>query len=316
MARNPHFKRLKRTLSYLLIRAVIGMFRLLPRRAALGIAGVLGTLVPVFATRDRRRAEEHLARAFGDSKTDAEISMLVRDMFRIMALNFVDTVRVSVMRREDINAVCVPHHLERLTKALAAGNGAIGLTSHAGCWEMLGAYLAMNDIPLSVIARRLYDSRLETLLLDNRASAGIENISRGRDTREVLRALKRGRLLGVLIDQDTEVKGVFTEFFGIPAHTAVAPAALSIKYDAPIVPVLTWRDTDHRHHICIGEPVTVTPTGDQDIDIARLTAACSAVLESFIREHPEQWVWFHRRWKTMPGPDDPVYVAEQEGISV
>jgi len=303
MARNRHIKRLKRTASYYLIRAIIGFFRILPRRTALGIGALVGRIAAIVAVRERRLARTHLAVAFGKEKPPEEIDRIARDMFRNLALNFVDTVRVGDMTPGELEDICVPHDMERLRRALDGGGGAIGLTSHTGCWELLGAYLTAVGVPLSVIARRLYDSRLERLLIESRERSGIENITRGQDTREVLRALKRGRLLGILIDQDyVNVKGVFVDFFGKPASTAVAPAVLSLKYGVPVVPVLTYRDDRHRHHVCIGEPLTIQSTGDTEADIEAMTAVYSRAIEAFVREHPEQWVWFHERWRTKPGP--------------
>ncbi|MFC1511580.1 lysophospholipid acyltransferase family protein [Candidatus Latescibacterota bacterium] len=317
MARNRHIKRLKRTASYYLIRAIISFFRILPRRTALKIGALLGQTAAILAIRERRLALTHLTVAFGREKPPAEIRRITRDMFRIMALNFVDTVRVGDMIPEELEEICIPHHMERLHRALAGGRGVIGLTSHTGCWELLGAYLVAVGVPLSVIARRLYDHRLERLLIESREKSGIENITRGHDTRDVLRALKQGRLIGILIDQDyVNVKGMFVDFFGKPASTAVGPAVLSMKYGVPIVPVLTYRDERHRHHVCIGEPVSIKPSGDSEADREALTTACSQAIEAFIREHPEQWVWFHERWRTTPESADssglPVMVMEDK----
>jgi KDO2-lipid IV(A) lauroyltransferase len=190
--------------------------------------------------------------------------------------------------------------MERVREVTARGP-AIFLTSHTGCWELLGAYLAIEGIPLDVVARRIYDERLERMLIDSRESAGMGNISRGTGTREIIRSLNAGRGIGFLIDQDIKnVKGEFVDFFGIPAHTATAPAQLALRRGIPILPILTYRDDNHCHHACIGEPLMIDISGDIDRDIHALTSRCSEVTEAFIREHPEQWVWFHERWKTRP----------------
>ena len=149
---------------------------------------------------------------------------------------------------------------------------------------------------LAVIARRLYDPRLEDMLYRSRSGAGLRVISRGRNTRDVIRALKEGCLLGVLIDQDMPVRGVFVDFFGHPAHTATGLASLALKYSVPVFPVFTYRDEEHRHHICIGESIPVIRTGDTDRDIANSPpdARPPRISSASIRTV----VWFHRRWKT------------------
>lgn len=297
---NPFVKRIRRETAYYLIRAVVGAFRLLPRRVALAVGSAVGRLAPYVVRSEYRRAVEHLTIAFSGEKTAGEIQGLARDMFRYLGMNFVDTARLSTMSADDIIGVSVPHNVERLHEEIAKGRGIIGLMSHAGCWELLGVYLASVGVPTAAIARKLYDSRLEDLLTDTRRAGGIKNISRGHDTRDIIRALRNGCLVGILIDQDINVKGEFVDFFGKPAYTATGAALLSLKYGAPIMPVMTYRDDLHRHHICIGEPLTIEPSGDTDRDILELTARCSKATEDFIRAHPEQWVWFHKRWKTKP----------------
>jgi len=294
------FKRIKNDIVYVFIRFIIGFFRMLPRGAALTIGSVLGRIIPYFAGKEVRLAERHLTIAFGNEKSEGEIHRLAHETFLQMALNFVDAVRLKIMSPDEVKRLCVPHNIDRLWEALDKGYGVICLTSHTGCWEFLGVYLAVIGVPISAVARRLYDHRLEKMLVETRTDRGMNNISRGRNTREIIRTLKKGNLLAILIDQDTKVKGIFVDFFGRPAHTATSPALLSYKYKSPILPIFTYRDSKHRHHICFGEPVTIEPTGDSEKDIIEITARCSKETENFIREHPEQWVWLHRRWKTKP----------------
>ena len=301
MKRNKLIKRIRRDVSYVIIRSAIGFFRLLPRKAALALGSAIGRIIPFVARKEYRLAREHLTIAFGAEKSTGEIRRLARDAFRHTAMNFVDTVRLRSMGPDEVKRVCIPHGMDHLWKALAEGHGVIGLTSHTGCWELLGVYLAVSGVPTSAIGARLYDPRLEKMLLDTRTGSGMRNISRGENTRDVIRVLKEGFLLGILIDQDTKVKGEFVDFFGKPSHTAVGPAQLALKYHAPIVPIFTYRDARHYHHACIGEALSFEPTGNLDRDVIALTSLCSNATETFIAEHPEQWVWFHERWKKTPG---------------
>ena len=292
------YKRTRKDVSYLGIRLIVMFFRLLPRRTALSFGSMLGRSAPVLFRKDYALSVKHLSSAFGREKDENEIRLLARETFRHVAMNFVDVARLQKMSMEEVKSVCIPHNLNLLKDTIAQGHGVIGLTSHTGCWELLGVYLAAVGIPIAVVTRRLYDPRLEDMLLVTRIRGGMKNISRGQDTRDIIRALKKGYLLGVLVDQDTNVKGDFVNFFGRPAHTATAPAILSLRYKSPILPIFTFRDEKHRHHICIGTPVEIQTTEDFNYDVLQLTAKCSLVTERFIREHPEQWVWFHRRWKT------------------
>ena len=297
----PVVKRLRRESAYILIRIAVWFSRLLPRGAALAIASIVGRIIPFLGRKDFRRAQEHLALAFGDEKNEKELQRIAREVFHILAMNFIDTIRLKVMTEEKIKRVCIPHNMDWLLNEYNKGRGIIALSGHVGCWEMMGVYLAAIGLKVSAIARKLYDTRLEELMLDSRESGGMNVISRGENTRQIIRAFKRGHLVGMLVDQNiNNVKGEFVDFFGRPAYTPVAPAFLSLRYGVPLVPLFTYRDVTHHHHICAGKPIVIEPTGDMEKDVRLLTDACARVTEEFIREHPEQWVWFHRRWKTTP----------------
>lgn len=302
MGRKRALKQMRRDAAYILIRSSVGIFRLLPRKAALTVGSVLGRFASRVFRAEYRLAVEHLTLAFGKERSASEIRRLARESFRFVALNFVDAVRIGVMSPDEIREVCVPHDIDRACALAGKGCGAILISSHSGCWEMLGSYLVLMGMPVAVVARRLYDPRLEEMLYRSRLGAGLRIISLGQNTRDILRALHEGYALGMLIDQDTRVKGVFVDFFGRPAHTPSAPAALALRYGLPVLPIFTWRDKQDRHHFCVRDFIRIEETGDSERDVAALTEECSRVIEEFIREHPEQWVWFHRRWKTRPEP--------------
>ena len=239
--------------------------------------------------------------AFGNEKDLAEIRRLAKDMFRYLTLNFVDMVRLNIMSTEQIEKMCIVHNLDHMKEEHGRGKGIIALSGHIGCWEVMGSWLPTVGIKPYAIAKKLYDHRLEVLLFEAREREGMTVISRGENTRDILRAFKKGHLVGMLVDQDTSVKGVFVDFFGRPAYTPSGPAFLSLRFGVPIVPLFIYRDDNHFHHICVGETVSIEPTGVMDRDITELTAKAARITEDFIREHPEQWVWFHKRWKTQPG---------------
>jgi KDO2-lipid IV(A) lauroyltransferase len=113
-------------------------------------------------------------------------------------------------------------------------------------------------------------------------------------------ALRRGRLLGILMDQDTGVEGVFVDFLGRKAHTPVGPAALGLATGAPIVPMAIHWEAGHRHVIEICEPLWPQPSGDRERDLKEISLRLNRELGRFILAHPEQWVWMHDRWRRKP----------------
>ena len=162
------FKKVKNDIVYIFIVFIIAFFRMLPRKAAITAGSIFGRIIPFVARKEVKLAEKHLKIAFGGKKSDKEIHRLAHETFRYMAMNFVDTVRLKVMNPDEVKRLCIPHNIDRLWEALGKGYGVICLSSHTGCWEFLGVYLAVIGVPISAIARRLYDPRLEKMLIETR----------------------------------------------------------------------------------------------------------------------------------------------------
>lgn len=299
MANNKVIKKIRRDIAFHLISFFIKFFRLIPRRVGLTIASVLGRIAPFVARKEYRLAVRHLTMAFGGEKSPDEIRTLAREVFRNLAMNFADTVRVGALTSEELEAMYNPVNVEEVWRRIDTSHGVILLMAHLGCWESMAAYLCSHGVRLSAIARKLYDPRLERLLYESRTSVGIHIISRGGNTRDIVKCLKSGGALGILVDQDINVKGEFVNFFGRPAHTAISPALLSFKYGSSLLLCVDYRDNSHKHNLIL-KPIEFERTGDTKKDVTDLMQRVSSELEQVIREHPEQWVWFHKRWRTQP----------------
>jgi KDO2-lipid IV(A) lauroyltransferase len=165
--------------------------------------------------------------------------------------------------------------------------------------------VARAGIPNAVIAKAGADPKLNALAERFRASGGVTTLWREdpATARAILRTFKAGKALGLLIDQDTKVQGVFAPFFGRPAYTPRAAADLALRFGAPVVVATTRRrgsDPSGGHVVDVVEVPCDPAAPDREAEAVRLTAACSAVLEAAIRRNPSEWVWMHRRWKTAP----------------
>ena len=299
MARNIIFKKIRREIAFHLISFSIHFFRCIPRRIGLVIASILGRIAPFFAMKEYRLALRHLTMAFGEEKSENEIRKIARDVFRNLVMNFADTVRVGALTPEEIEALYNPNKLDEVWRSIDNSHGVVIITAHLGSWEALGAYLCQHGVPLSVVARKLYDSRLEILLYESRVSTGMEVITRGDNTRDIIKSLTSGKAVALLVDQDINVKGEYVTFFGRPAHTATSPALLALKYGSAVMLCVDYRDKSHKHNIIV-KPIEFERTNDKQKDVTALMQQISNELEQVIREHPEQWVWFHKRWRTQP----------------
>ncbi len=223
------------------------------------------------------------------------------NVFEEIGKNAADVARFGKLDSSTLDQMIEIEGVEHLDTAYKEGKGVIVLTGHIGNFELLAAYLSLKGYKFSVIGRELYDARLNRLLIKNRESVGLENISSSQDVRRAIKALRAGRLLGVLADQDsTRVKGIFVDFFGRAARTPVGPAFLHLKIGSPIIPVAILREKSEGYRILVKPPLKFKSRGEKNKDVRELTQKYTEILEQIIREHPSQWLWMHERWKSRP----------------
>ena len=251
----------------------------------------------------QRLSNEHLALAFGDALGPAERRRIARESVLNIARVFCEIAKFDTIaeRLDDYVRFDDTAILEDLVRT---GRGAVVVTGHIGNWEMLAAYFAHRGIEISAVARRIYDERLNALLVDFRARNGVGTILREDkgSARQIIAALKGHSVLAMLIDQDTHAPSVSVPFFGHPARTPVAPARLALRRNVPLHAVFIERRSEGGHRITLSPPISLPHTGDQLEDTRRLTAVLNQAIETQIRHRPEEWVWWHDRWRRRPIP--------------
>lgn len=252
--------------------------------------------------RDTRRTTlKNLNSVFGKTKSQKQLKQIALNVFENIGKNAVDVARFAKLSSSKIDRLIDVKGLEHFHSAYENGKGVIALTGHIGNFELLAAYLSLKGYKFSVIGRDVYDSRLNKLLIRNRESVGLENISSSEDVRKAIKVLRNGRVLGVVADQDsTRVKGIFVNFFGRAARTPVGPAWLHLRLGSPIVPMTILRNRNEKYKILVKPALEFQPRGDENKDIEELTQKYTEILEQIIREYPSQWVWMHKRWKSRP----------------
>ena len=188
--------------------------------------------------------------------------------------------------------------LENYEIAHGKGKGVIFLTCHLGAFDLQITNMAMRGLNPNIIGTPLKDKRLNDLLWNYRNLHGALPIARGKETFRMIKVLKSGGSVALLIDQDTKVKTVFVDFFGMPAATPVGATVLALKTGAAVVPTYIYLGTDGLQHMHILPEIPMTISGDEEHDIRFNTQILTNFIEEKIREHPDQWVWMHERWKT------------------
>lgn len=290
-------KRFKNWCIYIIVKFFVNLLRWMSRPRAIKVMKGLALIAFYLAAKERKKTIRHLSLVYGGIKSEKEIKLMARKVFKNLGRNATDAIRLPVVMRNGIESIVKAQGMEHMDAALARGKGVVALTAHLGNWELLGAWLASEGYPLNVVGAPVYDPRLDKMLVLGRNTAGYKNIARGKATREILRALRKGEVVGILIDQDTRVDGVFAEFFGKKAHTPTGPIVLAQKTGAAIVPIFIHICDDNIHLIECGEEIKLESTDDHDRDMLVNAQKYNDVYEKVIRRYPTQWVWMHERWK-------------------
>jgi len=304
MENRPVRKRLKYSVIYYFVRFLIFASNLLPRTLWLAFCGMLGRLAYSFATKSRELSIAHLGLAYSKEKSLREIVQLSKEMFVMLGRNAGDILRARAVKTSaDLDKFIVVHDYENFEQANAKGKGVIFLTCHLGAFDLQITVMSLRGLKPNIIGTPLKDDRLNELLFDYRNAYGAVAIERGKETLRLIKALKRGGAVAILIDQDTRVKSRFVDFFGMQAATPVGAAILAMKTGAAVVPTYIYLGEDNLQHMHILPEIPLVLTGDDEKDMITNTQNYTRFIEEQIRKHPEQWVWMHERWKTRPGEE-------------
>ena len=275
--------------------------RLLPVSILLWLGRGLGDLAYRSLSRRRAVARENLALAFGQERRAEELDRLCRQSFQHLGMTFVEVLTFLLSSPTFPLSRVKVEGMEYLQSAMAQGKGALLLTAHLGNWELLGAAHVLSGYPLSVVARPMDSQILNGLIARLREGSGFEVIAKRRALPEILDALRRQRMVAILLDQNvTRREGVFVPFFGRLASTSKSLAILALRTEAPVVPTFIHRESKGGHTVVIKPQIPQPKSGDRDEDITAFTAAFTRCVEEMVRTWPEQWFWVHRRWKTRP----------------
>ncbi|MGQ9630653.1 MAG: lysophospholipid acyltransferase family protein [bacterium] len=290
---------LQHRLEYAIAKLILWTVRRLSWSASYKFGSKLGDLV-YHLKLERRVAMEGLRQAFGGEKTEKELTAIAREAYRNFGKCVVEFMRMPLLNRDNIDDFIKIEGLENLERALSLGRGVIAVVGHLGNWEWLGAAISIKGYPLHAIAR-LQDNRLIDREINSmRRGTGMVIIPRGIEIRDAIRCLKNKAPLGMFIDQNWAVNGIFVDFFGKLAATAKGPALLALKLGCPVLTSYIYRDENNKHTVVIEGPHELIRTGDMERDVWENTQLFTKIYEGYIRKHPEQWFWLHPRWRKRP----------------
>jgi KDO2-lipid IV(A) lauroyltransferase len=310
-------KRRKNDGIYAVVLCALFVHRLMPRRLGLLVFKILGAVAYCFPNRERTRTNEHLRAIFAGQWPEKKIRSAARHVYRELGKNAFDAVYFARCDKEQLESNVLCDDLGEFRQAYALGRGVVAITAHCGCFEMLLHYFAAQGFCSFAIGKEVYDKRLDRLVTAMRSGPNITYLYRSQNPRAIIRLLREGRLMGALIDQDTNVDGVFAHFLGKLAYTPSAPVKLAMHYDIPVFVVTTARQENGTHRIFVSGRIALRKTGDETYDLVKNVELVNSHISAAIMKSPTQWVWMHRRWKRQPddeGFKDVPNIEKYEGI--
>ncbi|MCC6847440.1 MAG: lysophospholipid acyltransferase family protein [Deltaproteobacteria bacterium] len=306
-------RRFRHRLEYVGLRLVTDTLGALPLAVAMRLAAAVAALVIRVARPLRRIGLRNLAIAFPE-KSEAERAVILAASYRNLGRMVAECAHLPELTarnlgetlRFDEGSIWDTEIVPRLQSG-----GVMILTGHFGNWEMFAYAYGLLGYPVSLVHQTIKNPLVDGYIERLRSGGGTRLFRKQEAARAVLRALKERSIVVLPLDQNQSRRaGIFVDFFGLPANTSDGLARIALRNDTPIYPAFLVRDgTSARHHVVFLPRVEFPVMADADSAARELTQRCTAVLESMIRDHPDHWLWTHKRWRTRPLGEPEVYEA-------
>jgi KDO2-lipid IV(A) lauroyltransferase len=299
---------MRRKLEYAAAWPFIKILGTLPRPLSRALAISLSYLVYLLHIKLRRVGMRNLEMAFPE-KSIAERKQILWGVFTSLGRQLAELCQFPRYTPENVGDVVVYDGLENYKQAYARGRGVLFLTAHFGGWELSAFAHSLHGHWLHIVMRPMDNPYLNRMIEHYRTMHGNKTVAKDDFVRGLLAAMKCGETVGILMDTNmTPPQGVFVDFFGVPACTASGLARIALRTDAAVVPGFTiWDEALGKYRLRFDPAVELVRTGDLEADIVANTQKFTKVIEDYVRKYPDQWLWVHRRWKTRPEGENPLY---------
>lgn len=295
-------------MEYGAVRELMGLFGVLPRRAARSLGAGVGMLAWALFPRLRRVGLRNLAMAYPEWTLERRKTTL-RQLYRTLGWQLAEFCHLSRYKRESVTSFTRCEGLEHYLAARDQGRGVLVITGHLGAWELSSFYHSLMGYPMSMVIRRLDNPLVDSLVNQIRCLHGNRVLHKDDFARGLLSAMRAGETVGILMDTNmTPPQGVFVPFFGVEACTASGLARVALRTGAAVLPgYMVWEASEKKYVLRFEPPIPLERTGDEEADIVSNTARFTNAIEQAVRRYPEQWLWLHRRWKTRPAGEPSLY---------
>ena len=299
---------MREALEYAFAWTLLRLMGALPRSVARSLGAATGALAWSILPRLRRTGMRNLAIAYPEMPS-AERTQLLRGVYRQLGWQMGEFCQMPRYTRENTHGRIRYEGLENYVTARDRGRGVLIVTGHLGAWELSSFWHSLMGYPMTMVIRRLDNPRVDRMVNNIRCLHGNRVVHKDDFARGLLQAMKHGDTVGILMDTNmTPPQGVFVPFFGVPACTASGLARVALRTGAAVLPgFLVWEPSEQRYVLRFGTEIELIRSGDHEQDVLANTAQFTAAIEGCIRRYPDQWLWVHRRWKTRPPGEPPVY---------
>ena len=286
----------------------IQILRVLPRPLARNLGATIGELAYGLLRRLRRAGLKNLSIAFS-RLPEEERELILRLEYRNLGWLLAEFCQMPRYSREYASQFIRYDGLGHYLAARDRGKGVLVLTGHLGAWELSSFYHSLAGYPMGMVIRRLDNPLVDRMVNRIRCMHGNRVLHKDDFARGLLASMRAGETVGILMDTNmTPPQGIFVPFFGVQACTASGLARIARKTGAAVLPgFLLWEESEQQYVLHFYPELALAETGDADADIADNTLRFTTVLENVIRKYPSQWLWMHRRWKTRPPGEPPIY---------
>jgi Kdo2-lipid IVA lauroyltransferase/acyltransferase len=299
---------MRRKLEYFAVLLLIRGLGLLPREPARWIGARIGALAFLALPRLQQVGYRNLQIAF-PNLAPAQRTALLHAEYRSLGWQLAEFCQMRKYTPENTKGFIRYDGLDHYLASRDAGQGVLILTGHLGAWELSSFYHSLMGYPMSMVIRRLDNELVDQLVNGIRCQHGNKVVHKDDFARGLISAMRQGETVGILMDTNmTPPQGVFVDFFGTPACTASGMARVALKTGAAVLPgFLLWEESSQSYVLHFGQQLELIRSEDNEADIVANTALFTRVLEDYIRQYPGQWLWLHRRWKTRPEGQPPIY---------
>jgi Kdo2-lipid IVA lauroyltransferase/acyltransferase len=290
-------KKIRHEIEYATVKSILIIVNLIPYRLALFVGDIIGFLAfSVFHVR-RKVTLDNLKKSFADKYSNSQYKQIGLRTYRNICKSMIEYALFPTLRKKDIGQFISLEGMDTLDKIKSYGKGGVLITGHFGSWELMGAYISQKGWSLDYLVGEQHNLKVNKIMNDHRQMFGIGLIELGVAARGVFKALKQGRMVAMLSDQDAGSDGAIVNFMGRPASTPKGPAAFAIKTGAPLAFGCIVRD-GFRQKIFVEPLVEIKLSGNKEDDIKKMTQAYTTLLEKYVTRYPDHWFWPHRRWKS------------------